>query len=414
MSESRSKHREITEDDITRMQARIGVLIPHNDPFNEIATEDVIRHHAHGIGDPNPLFIDPAYARRTRWGTVLAAPFFVETMGRSRNRTIPAEVREKGRGALSGVHQFYAGNESEYFVPIQAGDRLTTYHYVSDVEVKDSQLSGQSVHYKYRHVWANQRGQVVSTSSRLVIAGGREKKSGERKKYADIKPQHYTPDEIKAIEAVYDQEECRGATPRYWDDVVVGDVLPPVLKGPFTITDVIAFNMGRGSPFIKGANRVGWQDRMKHPGGYVENEYGIPDIAERVHWEEALAKKTGNPMPYDYGGQRCDWLGHLMTNWVGDDGFLRRIRVNLRMFNYIGDTTWCEGRVTEKYEENGQFLVRCDIWCRDQRGRETANGFAVAALPSRKHGDVKLQIRTEREILGEIFDKALVAERDAV
>lgn len=408
------KHREITQEDIDRMRARIGVLIPHNTPWNEVASEDAIRHHALGIGDPNPLFCDAKYARRTRWGSVLAAPFFIETMGTSRVKVIPPEVREKGRGALSGVHQFYAGNESEYFLPVQAGDRMTISHYVSDVEEKQSSLSGRSVHYKYRHVWANQRGQVVAIASRLVIAGGREKKSGERKKYADITPQYYTPEDIKRIEAVYGEEELRGAKPRWFEDVQVGDALPPVIKGPLTVTDVVAFNMGRGSPFIKGANRVGWEDRMKHPGGYVDNEYGIPDIAERVHWEEALAKKTGNPMPYDYGGQRCDWLGHLMTNWVGDDGFLRKIRVNMRMFNYVGDTTWCEGRITEKYEENGQFLVRCDIWCRDQRDRKTADGFAIAALPSRKYGDVILPIRTERDILGDMYENSLaMAAREA-
>jgi len=31
-------------------------------------TRDAIRHYAHGIGDDNPLWCDPSYARQSRYG----------------------------------------------------------------------------------------------------------------------------------------------------------------------------------------------------------------------------------------------------------------------------------------------------------------------------------------------------------
>ena len=77
------------------------------------------------------------------------------------------------------------------------------------------------------------------------------------------------------------------------------------------------------------------------------------------------------------------WLGHLMTNWIGDHGFLRNMDVQVRRFNLVGDTTWCRGKVAEKWKDGGRHLVRCEIWAEDQRGDVTAKGTATIELPSR-------------------------------
>ena len=42
--------------------------------------------------------------------------------------------------------------------------------------------------------------------------------------------------------------------------------------------------------------------------------------------------------------QRVSCLSVLLTNWIGDDGFLWKFRAELRRFNIIGDTTWCKGK----------------------------------------------------------------------
>jgi crotonobetainyl-CoA:carnitine CoA-transferase CaiB-like acyl-CoA transferase len=41
-----------------------------------------------------------------------------------------------------------------------------------------------------------------------------------------------------------------------------------------------------------------------------------------VHWDEEFAREVGAPGAYDYGPERCSWLTHHLTNWMGDDGFL--------------------------------------------------------------------------------------------
>jgi len=49
----------------------------------------------------------------------------------------------------------------------------------------------------------------------------------------------------------YTDEARRGYTPRYWEDVTVGETLPPLLKGPYTVTTAIAFEQAWGGLFIR-------------------------------------------------------------------------------------------------------------------------------------------------------------------
>ena len=69
---------------------------------------------------------------------------------------------------------------------------------------------------------------------------------------------------------------------------------------------------------------------------------------------------------------------------MSDDGFLKRLRAELRRFNVIGDTTWLKGKVVNKYEKDGEFLVDIDCWGENQRGEVTMPGAATVKLPSKR------------------------------
>ena len=91
-----------------------------------------------------------------------------------------------------------------------------------------------------------------------------------------------------------------------------------------TVTGFIAFAQGWGGLYIR-ANKLAWKQLQKHPGLGIPNKFGIPDVPERVHWEDDLATLVGTPAAYDYGPERCSWMSHHLTNWMGDDGFLRQL-----------------------------------------------------------------------------------------
>ena len=65
----------ITEEMMAGMRRLAGtkLRIDHS-VNNEEATSMAIRKFADGIGDPNPLWSDEEYARKTRYGSMTAPP----------------------------------------------------------------------------------------------------------------------------------------------------------------------------------------------------------------------------------------------------------------------------------------------------------------------------------------------------
>lgn len=89
------------------------------------------------------------------------------------------------------------------------------------------------------------------------------------------------------------------------------------------------------------------------------------------------------PGGYDVGTQRISWLGQLLSNWMGDDGFVRKLSVSLRRPNIFGDVSWCRGRVIDKRVEEDTHLVDVELAVVNQLDETTATGTAVVALPAR-------------------------------
>ena len=75
-------------------------------------------------------------------------------------------------------------------------------------------------------------------------------------------------------------------------------------------------------------------------------------------------------------------MASFVTNWMGDAGFLKRIRTRMSRFNTMGDCTWARGKVTRKYIKDGHALVDIEITGENQRGELTTPGLATVVLPS--------------------------------
>ena len=192
----------------------------------------------------------------------------------------------------------------------------------------------------------------------------------------------FTQEQLDEFYDIYDREEIRGATPRYFEDVNVGDKLPPMMKGPMTVTGFIAYAQGWGGLYIR-ANKMAWKMQQAHPGLGIKNRFNVPDCPERVHWDEAFALEVGAPGAYDYGPERTSWLTHHMTNWIGDDGFLHKSNCQIRRHNPDGDAIIITGEVKRKFEENGKKYVEVSQKATTHRGELSAFGTAVAELPSK-------------------------------
>ena len=192
-----------------------------------------------------------------------------------------------------------------------------------------------------------------------------------------------TPEELDEVFRRYAAERARGAEPRRFADVKIGDSLPPMLKGPMTVTGFICYAQGWGGLYIR-ANRLAWRQIARHSGLGIANRFGIPDCPERVHWEDEFAVEVGAPGAYDYGPERCSWMIHHLTDWMGDDGFVESSHCEIRRHNPVGDTLHLEAKVTEKTPagDGAGGTVRIEQRAHNQDGELSVRATATVRLPA--------------------------------
>lgn len=375
MSAAPREFPKITEQGLDDLRKRIGVRIGNTvEPWCYEATRDNIRHYAHGIGDDNPLWCDPAYAAKTSHGGIIALPSFLFAT----SRIVSGYV-----GGLPGVHAMWSGADWTWHKPVRRNDEISTEAYLKDLVEHQTRFAGRAIQQVYHVDFFNQAGDKVAEADSWCFRTERNHASQEGTKYAHVRnrePRVYTPDELHRFYELYRNEEVRGANPRYWEDVAEGEALPTMLKGPMTVTGFIAYAQGWGGLYIR-ANKLAWQLIDAHPGVGITNRFGIPDVPERVHWEEDFALEVGAPGAYDYGPERASWLTHHATNWMGDDGFLRKASSKIRRHNPEGDVVTIKGKVSRKFVEEGRHLVEIEQEAHNQDGELSAVGSAVVELP---------------------------------
>jgi hypothetical protein len=117
-----------------------------------------------------------------------------------------------------------------------------------------------------------------------------------------------------------------------------------------------------------------------------------------VHYNRRAANAMGLPQAYDVGIQRHCWGIHLVTNWMGDEAWLKKSYSEYRKFVYLSDVVWIKGRVTKKYvDEEGDHCVYIERSAVNQRQENVMPGYAIVSLPSKQSGYSPLDKRIIRE-----------------
>lgn len=367
----------ITEDGLDALRRLIGVPITESvEPWCYEVTRDNIRHYAHGIGDDNPLWCDPDYAAQSSYGRLIAPPSFVFAL----NRILSGYV-----GGLPGVHAMWSGADITWHRPLLLGAQIHCEAYLKDLVEHQTRFAGRAIQQIYHVDLFDQDDNHLVSADSWCFRTERDtaRELGTKYDAAKEDPAPYGPEDIERVQARYAAETVRGAEPRFVEDVVVGDELPPMVKGPMTVTGFIAFAQGWGGLYIR-ANRLASQQLTKHPGLGIPDRFGIPDVPERVHWDDHLARLVGTPRAYDYGPERCSWLIHHLTDWIGDDGFVVNHQSKIRRHNPVGDIVFIEGRVRAiDRDEDGRPCVEVEQRAVNQDGELSALGMGVVRLPSR-------------------------------
>lgn len=359
--------------------------------FNDVASADNVRRWAAAMGDLNPRFMDSEYAKKTKYGRLVAPPLFLQSVCFVGTGMLETETE--------GARGFHSGSEWEFFQPVLEDDRLDfDGRALIDAKAMRSKFSGEMIVMTGICQYRNQRGEIVSLVKGFVHSSAGDQVALGTGKYEDIaKSYKYSDEEIRNIDEDKDKEKMRGSQPRYWEDVVEGESIGHLVIGPHTIMDTIAHYAGTCGGFAIGTGsrlcRI-WIKNMQLPGSEKGPEIYDPRVnayvnGELAHLDYDLGRATGAPGAYDTGAERECLASILLTNWIGDDGFLWKYSIQFRRFIVHGDTNWFRGKVARKYIDDGKCCVDIEHWGDNQRGGRTTVGRATVILPSGVHGPVK-------------------------
>jgi acyl dehydratase len=369
-----------TDEMLADMRARKGLELRTDACVNnEDATRLAIMRFCEGVGDDNPLWTDPAYAAATPHGTLLAPPSFIFAC--------LASVQFGWRG-LGGFH---AETKLTFHRTIRVGDKITARVFFDGFDGPiESNFGGRRIKDYIRQEYRNQDDQLVAT---FICSRMRFERSEMQKRApgrAITLPHPWSEAEITAIEEQVLAETPRGATPRYWEDVTVGEELDVITKGPIGLTDEIAFIAAGAAPIPRvAAHRVALKAYRRHPRwAYRDPTTHALEPVYSVHYNDYAAKLQGAQAAYDVGIQRTCWQIHLLTNWMGDTGFLKAADTQYRSHVYLSDVVRLGGRVEAKeVDAEGIHVVRLTTWARNQRDQDVMPGTATIALPLRAASD---------------------------
>ncbi|MDR0874699.1 MAG: MaoC family dehydratase N-terminal domain-containing protein [Clostridiales Family XIII bacterium] len=356
---------------------------------HKLVTEDLIRHLADAIGDPNPIWRDPAYAAGTRWGGIVAPPLY--------DTVIAFGSAFADRLRIPGVSRLNGGYKHVYFKPIRPGDTFAIYDkYEGIVEKQVTDKPYRMFVESASRYYVNQRDEVATISiSRSIYMGtppGKRGKNKETKMYQDKQRHYYSDEELEMIHQAYDDQIAgvnrRGANTLYWEDVVEGEAIPTIIKGPVDVCDACARTMVSCYAY---AFAIKWAAMREH----LQHHPIDPDTGEHMflrdwHYSDHAAQVRGYPFANSAGAQNEMMLVHPVTDWMGDAGFVKSMDSQARRMLFFGDMTFAKGTVKKKYVENGEHLVLLDVWGENQDGVVHTKADFVVKLVSKSAYDKEI------------------------
>ena len=136
-----------------------------------------------------------------------------------------------------------------------------------------------------------------------------------------------------------------------FDDVKEGQAIPPFVVQNLTRTDLVRY-AGASGDF------------------------------NPMHHDDTIATQVGNPSVFGHGMLSMGLAARVVKDWFGPEA-MRRFSVRFAKQVWPGDTITCQGRVTRKYEANGEKRIDGEVAATNQKGEVAVSGTFTAALPSR-------------------------------
>ena len=139
-------------------------------------------------------------------------------------------------------------------------------------------------------------------------------------------------------------------TSLYYEDVKIGDTLPEFRR------------------------ETGFMEWGRYAG--ANEEY----VA--IHEDDEAGIKSGLPGGIGMGNLRFNYVQNMLSDWMGENGWIRQCSLQYRGMNYKNDWVVTKGTVTATYKQGEEYLVDLDVHTENGKGEVTAPGKATVSLPS--------------------------------
>ena len=140
-------------------------------------------------------------------------------------------------------------------------------------------------------------------------------------------------------------------TKRYYEDLQVGDAIPPLVKPPITHLQLVRY-AGASGDFYP------------------------------VHTDPKVGERIGTGGIIAPGLLIMGFVGQLLSDFVGPTA-LQSFAMRFTGMTYLDDVITCTGTITDKYEADGEGRIAGQVQAADQTGHVKATGTFVAAVPKR-------------------------------
>ncbi len=137
----------------------------------------------------------------------------------------------------------------------------------------------------------------------------------------------------------------------YFEDVRVGDELPPLVKGPI--------------PQIQ-----------------LTRYAGASGDFNPIHQDDEFARAAGMGGVFAHGMLSMGFVAQSLTEWAGA-GSVRKLGIRFAGLVRLKDTVTCRGRVLEKTSKDDAHTVELEVWAENGKGDKVVTGRATLALPAR-------------------------------
>jgi acyl dehydratase len=138
--------------------------------------------------------------------------------------------------------------------------------------------------------------------------------------------------------------------PRF-EELRIGQDIPALTKGPLTPAHIMRWS----------ASMENWH-RIHYDRQFAAEHDGLPNVVVNGSWKQHV-------------------LIQLVTDWVGEVGWVWKVSFQFRGMNFPAETLTAWGRITGKEERGAYGVVTLDIGLENEKDEEGTPGTAVTVWP---------------------------------